>query len=100
LEKLASERNPFIAGQDTDRWADERNYIQQDGQAALGRFIGGRKVLLELLASLAPEDWQRTARHTIFGPTDLMELIGIIAGHDRLHIQQILSNFESRAAKL
>jgi FMN phosphatase YigB (HAD superfamily) len=91
LERLVAEVNPFIAGQDTDRWAEERFYLHQDGQAALGRFAGARKSLLAMLAALAPEDWLRTARHTIFGPTDLKELAGIIAAHDRLHIQQIQS---------
>jgi FMN phosphatase YigB (HAD superfamily) len=89
LEKLVAERNPFIAGQDTDRWAEERFYLHQDGQAALGRFAGARKALLATLSTLAPDDWLRTARHTIFGPTDLRELAGIIAAHDRLHIQQL-----------
>jgi hypothetical protein len=32
---------------------------------------------------------RRTARHAIFGPTHLKELVGINAGHDRLHLQQV-----------
>ena len=48
-----------------------------------------RMDLLDLLSSLSDADWMRSARHTIFGPTNLKELIRITARHDRLHMQQI-----------
>ena len=92
LEKLISENNPFIPGQDTDKWADERRYIQQDGQSALSRFNYARSTFNNRLSALTPEEWQRPAWHTIFGPTNLNEIVSIHAGHDRLHIQQILAN--------
>jgi hypothetical protein len=31
------------------------------------------------------------ARHAILGPTQLREIVGITASHDRLHIQQAYS---------
>jgi hypothetical protein len=46
---------------------------------------------VELLRSLKDE-WKRKARHAIFGPTDLQELVKFIAEHDKLHIRQTLSN--------
>ncbi len=92
LERLVSETNPFIPGQDTDRWADERQYIHQDGPAALSRFNSARRVFSQMLSALNPDDWQRPAWHAIFGPTTLNEIVSINAGHDRLHVQQILSN--------
>ena len=73
---------------DTDRWAEERNYIQQDGRSALHRFTYDRIKLLSLLEGLTPAEWQRPARHAIFGPTTLQELVGFIVGHDRLHVRQ------------
>jgi hypothetical protein len=73
---------------DTDRWAEERNYIQQDGRSALHRFMYDRIKLLSLLEGLTPAEWQRPARHAIFGPTTLQELVGFIVGHDRLHVRQ------------
>jgi hypothetical protein len=88
LEQIAQKDNPFIPGIDTDAWAEERNYRDQDGPTALRDFITTRQDTLNLLASLKSEDWQRPAHHAIFGPTDLREIAGIIAGHDRLHIRQ------------
>jgi len=88
LRKVLQEDNPFIAGQDTDRWAQERGYIHQDGARALQRFSATRQRLIKSLEKLEPQEWQRSARHTIFGPTRLHELMEIVAGHDRLHVRQ------------
>jgi hypothetical protein len=45
--------------------------------------------LVELLNKISPETWKSKVRHAIFGPTDLHELVVILAGHDRLHIRQV-----------
>lgn len=89
LQRVLGEENPFIAGKDTDPWADERQYICQSGPQAQDEFTAARVELLALLEGLQPADWQRPARHAIFGPTHLAELVSIIAGHDRLHLQQL-----------
>ncbi len=89
LQKVFKESNPFIPGQDTDPWAETRNYIAQDGLQALVDFTKARKQLLSMLDSLTEMDWARPARHAIFGPTTLRELVNIIAGHDILHVQQV-----------
>ena len=81
-------KNPFLAGEDTDRWVEERHYAEQDGFQAMVDYIAARKETLGLLVGLQAE-WSRTARHAIFGPTTLLELVGFTAGHDRAHIQQI-----------
>jgi HAD superfamily hydrolase (TIGR01549 family) len=89
VRKVLSEENPFIAGQDTDPWAEKRTYICQDGPEALARFTVIRVKLLDLLEKVPESDWNRTARHAIFGPTTLKEIVRIIAEHDRLHLRQL-----------
>lgn len=88
LHQLLKEVNPFMPGMDTDAWAVERNYHDQDGQKALRSFMAARMEMLDILESLPEETWQRVARHAIFGPTTLAELIGFTTSHDRLHVQQ------------
>lgn len=88
LQMVLQQHNPFLAGKDTDPWAEERLYICQNGPQALHRFTTARLDLLSLLEAARPEDWQRPARHAILGPTHLAELVGIIATHDRLHVRQ------------
>jgi hypothetical protein len=89
VQAVIDETNPFLSGKDTDPWAEERKYITQNGRQALGQFFIGRKKLLESLERLEPSGWDRYARHAIFGPTSLAELVNIIAGHDRVHLQQV-----------
>ena len=88
IRKILAEENPFLAGEVTDRWVEERHCVEQDGRQVLADFIAARKETLDLLTGLQAE-WSRTSRHAIFGPTTLLELAGFVAGHDRAHIQQI-----------
>jgi hypothetical protein len=89
LRKILAESNPFLPGEDTDRWAEMRQYHLQDGETAMRSFFAARGELVRVLESLEEADWQRSARHAILGPTRLQELVGIIAAHDRLHVQQV-----------
>ena len=95
LRRVLRDENPFLPGKDTDPWAEQRDYIHQSGPQALRSFTAARMEVLALLEDLHPGDWQRPARHAILGPTDLEELVGIIASHDRLHIQQITQSLEA-----
>jgi FMN phosphatase YigB (HAD superfamily) len=88
INRVISEENPFLPGIDTDEWAQQRLYYCQNGPLALKDFTRARMQLLDVLDSLAAQDWDRPARHAIFGPTRLKELVRIIVGHDQLHIQQ------------
>ena len=88
IVSVLQETNPFIPGIDTDQWAEERIYFCQNGREALQDFISSRIELLDILDGLKSDDWTRPARHAIFGPTILKELISIIVGHDRLHVRQ------------
>ncbi len=97
LGRLLNEAEPFIPSRNTDAWADERAYLQQDGRAAFDDFLFARLTTLEILKGLSEADWARKARHSIFGPTTLQELVGFMATHDRIHIQQIWKLLHPRA---
>jgi len=87
IRKVLNEANPFLVGEVTDVWVKERRCAEQDGRQALVDFTAARKETLGLLDSLQAE-WSRPARHAIFGPTVLQELVGFVSGHDRAHVQQ------------
>lgn len=91
VRRLLSESNPFISGQDTDPWAQSRGYRYQNGLQALQQYLAARMELVALLEDMPPDCWGAPARHAIFGPTTLMEVISILAAHDRAHIQQVHS---------
>ncbi len=89
IQTVLNTHNPFIPGQDTDPWAEVRQYQLQDGWKALSDFTKVRVEVLRLLDNIPAESWDSPARHAIFGPTTLRELVNIIAGHDILHVQQV-----------
>jgi FMN phosphatase YigB (HAD superfamily) len=99
LHKALQEDNPFIAGVDSDPWADTRAYIQQDGEAAFADLLTAREETLGILNNLDEDDWSRPIRHAIFGPTKLQELIRISAGHERAHgrqVYEVILKYQSR----
>jgi FMN phosphatase YigB (HAD superfamily) len=89
LHGFVEQDNPFVAGADTDPWATERDYQSQDGPAALGAFATARKASARFLRAQPPSIWTRTARHAIFGPTQLVEIVGWILEHDLIHLEQV-----------
>lgn len=89
IQAVLDGTNPFIPGAVTDPWVDERNYGSECGTDSLKGFMDIRTEITRLLESLEPDDWQQSARHAIFGPTTLLEMINFIAIHDRTHTKQI-----------
>ncbi len=89
MNQVATGTNPFFAGIVTDVWAEERKYILEDGRASLTSFIDIRSKLISTLSGLIPESWKLPAQHAIFGPTNILELTGFIATHDRTHVRQV-----------
>lgn len=87
--KLFKEQSePFIPRPDTGVWASQRDYLQEHGSSALNEFNDARRETLAMLKNMAEAEWERKARHAIFGPTKFLEVVSFIADHDRMHIQQ------------
>jgi FMN phosphatase YigB (HAD superfamily) len=89
LERITTEDNPFLSaphdppgpgeiGCETDNYCDPAE-----------EFAAERQRTVDFLAALPAETWDRPARHSIFGPTTLLEMANFTATHDRLHLQQI-----------
>ena len=88
VNTLLEEDEPFIPRPDSSVWAKERNYLEEDGFAALREFTSARVAMLARIKKLDDAVWEQKARHAIFGPTHFQEVIGFMADHDRMHIQQ------------
>jgi FMN phosphatase YigB (HAD superfamily) len=95
LKLLLEREGAFIPRPDTGIWANEREYLNVDGAIALAEFASARIEILRTLKSLDEAMWSRKARHAIFGPTNFLEVLGFVADHDRLHIQQAWKTLHS-----
>lgn len=89
FHSIVESDNPFISGADTHPWAVERDYQSQSGPEAVRAFSAARQHLADFLANQPASVWNRTARHALFGPTTLAEIVGWILDHDRIHLEQL-----------
>lgn len=87
LRAILQEDNPFITqpkqpGPRIDECADE-------GYSIARTFMARRLETIALLEGITAADWQRPARHSVFGLTTLLEMAYFTAQHDRLHLHQL-----------
>ncbi len=94
-ESFLASDSPYIAGVDTDRWYADGFGPLPLPEAVLDEFLAGRMKTLEILAEIPRAAWEMPARHSILGPTNLAEIAGIMAGHDRTHLKHIVTLLET-----
>jgi FMN phosphatase YigB (HAD superfamily) len=97
LRTLLEEPHPFVPRPDAAVWAKQRKYLNENGARAVEEFADARRASLETLRGLDETVWERAARHAIFGPTNFTEVVGFMADHDRLHIQQAWQTLRASA---
>ena len=95
LNLMIEREGAFIPRPDSDVWANERQYLNIDGASALTEFAYARIENIKTLKDMDEKLWNRSARHAIFGPTNFLEVIGFMADHDRLHVQQAWKTLRS-----
>jgi len=95
LDLILERQDAFISRPDTTVWASERDYLNDDGPLALAEFASARLAVLDKLGKLEDDIWSRRARHSIFGPTNFLEVMGFVANHDQMHIQQAWKTLKS-----
>jgi len=88
LKTLMESPAPFVARPDAAVWAKQRRYLGADGPDSLREFVAARLAAIQQLQSVPEGTWTKPARHAIFGPTTFLEVVGFMADHDRLHLQQ------------
>jgi DinB superfamily len=84
---LAHDRPPLI-GYDQDLWVDGLHHGEDDPEELLDLFDSLRAANLRLWARTGPEGRARVGIHEERGPESLELLFRMLAGHDRLHLQQ------------
>ncbi len=88
LLRILQEDNPFLTSPKPPPGPREM-HCSEAGYSVAQHFAAERRITRDLLQSLPPEAWQRPARHSIFGPTTLLEMAHFTAQHDRLHLTQL-----------
>ena len=72
--RTLAEDDPFITAPKAPFRPGERDLSAVDPLRVLERFAQERQATIDLLSGLGPEQWQRPARHSIYGLTTLLDL--------------------------
>ncbi|HVK40762.1 MAG TPA: DinB family protein [Candidatus Kapabacteria bacterium] len=89
MRKIIGGTMPTIDGYDENDWARELRYLDASFDEALADLDAVRSMNLRLLASLTPEQWQRSGLHNERGEESVRRVVELIAAHDMVHIAQI-----------
>jgi hypothetical protein len=88
---------PRFVATNPDRWADERQYLTNDGLIALASFTRRRRETLELLTALDPGAWARAGVHVDSrGRRTIDEFLSVMAWHDDNHLDQLRRALDGR----
>jgi DinB family protein len=78
-----------IQAWDPDAWAAAGHYGKRDARKSLEAFRAVREANLAMLKSLTPEQWKQFGMHAERGEESIERLVGMMAGHDINHTEQI-----------
>jgi DinB superfamily len=71
-------------------WVHDRNYIKQDYQGMLNKFLEERELSVKWLMPIPPSRWDNSFNHPILGDVSAQFFLANWLAHDYLHIRQIL----------
>jgi len=78
-----------IAAFDQDSWVTALHYEKRDPRKCIEQFRVLREANLEMLKSLAPEQWKHHGIHSERGEETIEHIAKMYAGHDLNHLKQI-----------
>ena len=78
-----------LIGFDQDVWVIAGHYDKRQTATALEQFTALRKMNLEILKAIRPEQWKHSGMHSERGEESVELILAMMAGHDLNHIAQI-----------
>src|SRR5262249_52073677 len=88
--------DPRWGDSNADRMAEERQYLRNDAEEALGAFRRRRAETLDLFTGLAPGQWEKSGIHPVRGRFTIDAVLSIMAWHDDNHLAQLIRALEGR----
>ena len=94
---LAMEDPALIEAGTAARWAEDRQYQRHHAGAAWDAFGRRRDETLELLRSLAPDQYERSGHHRRWKRMTVDNLVSLMAWHDDNHLDQLARALNGKA---
>jgi hypothetical protein len=89
IRRVLTEDVPRLSPMDQDVWVDRLRYEEEDLEEALDQLRALRLANLRLVGRLAPEALDRLSYHPERGEESIRTILGLLAGHDAVHLDQI-----------
>ncbi|MCI0712278.1 MAG: HAD-IA family hydrolase [Chloroflexi bacterium] len=89
LERILKDDNPFLSAPPPPPGPGQMDLPDLTGHEIAMLFARERQRTLDLLGNIEAWQWQREARHSVLGPTNLLEMAAFTTRHDHLHITQL-----------
>lgn len=89
LLRMMREDDPFLSAANPPPNPGEMDIAGLDEMQVVMEFVAEREETIAFLRDLSPIGWQRSARHSVLGPTTLLEMAAFTTRHDHLHITQL-----------
>jgi hypothetical protein len=85
---VLAQDEPDLVGYDQDQWVDRLHTDEDDPDLVLARFEVLRAANIELWRRASPADRARVGIHRERGPESFDLMFRMLAGHDRIHVDQ------------
>ncbi len=98
IARILAEDHARFAGTNPRSWMKRTDYLQWRFEEALRAFASQRRELLDALAALAPDEWERRATVTAWGQANertLRSYASQLALHERTHVGQIEASLKA-----
>ncbi len=89
LRRALCEQKPLLLALDPDRWTARLGRPFRSLATAAALFAASRAAYLELLASVAADEWTRTAVHTEYGLFTVRQIAEKAVWHADHHVAQV-----------
>lgn len=89
VRMIVTSDRPVLVGYDQDAFTARFGGLDQNVGETIDRWRALRLANLRIFESLSEEDWQRVGLHSERGEESARLTVELMAGHDRVHLDQI-----------
>lgn len=89
IRMVLTDENPMLVGYDEQSWAARLRVTDIDTAGCVERFRVLRAANIRLLDSLEDAEWERKGNHVDKGELTIADIVELLVGHDRTHLDRI-----------
>jgi hypothetical protein len=88
VRMIVTQDQPQLVGYDQTAWTARFGNLDPTAMATVERWRALRQANVLMFESMSEAEWQRVGLHTERGPESALLTVQLMAGHDRMHLDQ------------